>query len=90
MKKYIISALIIVVAVAMAMGIYFYIKKPAEAVFKTARVEKGDIVSAVSATGNLAAVGRHPGLRDHTEALCRFQFSGEAWTAHCPDRPCTL
>jgi HlyD family secretion protein len=56
MKKYIISALIIVVAVAMAMGIYFYIKKPAEAVFKTARVEKGDIVSAVSATGNLAAV----------------------------------
>jgi HlyD family secretion protein len=56
MKKYIISVLIIVVAVAMAMGIYFYIKKPVEAVFKTARVEKGDIVSAVSATGNLAAV----------------------------------
>jgi HlyD family secretion protein len=56
MKKYIISALIIVVAVAMGTGIYFYIRKPAEAVFKTARVEKGDIVSTVSATGNLAAV----------------------------------
>jgi HlyD family secretion protein len=56
MKKYIISALIIAVVVAMATGIYFFIKKPAEAVFKTARVEKGDIVSTVSATGNLAAV----------------------------------
>jgi HlyD family secretion protein len=56
MKKYIISALIIAVVVAMATGIYLYIKKPAEAAYKTARVEKGDIVSTVSATGNLAAV----------------------------------
>jgi len=56
MKKYIISALICAVAVAMATGIYIYIKKPAEAVFKTARVDRGDIVSTVSATGNLAAV----------------------------------
>ena len=56
MKKYIITALLVAVAVAMATGIYFYIKKPAEAVYKTARVEKGDIVSTVSATGNLAAV----------------------------------
>jgi HlyD family secretion protein len=56
MKKYIISALIIVVAVAMATGIYFYMKKPAEAAFRTARVERGDIVATVSATGNLAAV----------------------------------
>ena len=56
MNKYIIPALLIVVAVALATGIYFYIKKPAAAVYKTARVERGDIVSTVSATGNLAAV----------------------------------
>jgi HlyD family secretion protein len=56
MKKYIISALIIVVAVALATGIYFYIKKPDAVVYKTAKVERGDIVSTVSATGNLAAV----------------------------------
>jgi HlyD family secretion protein len=56
MKKYIISAVIIAVAVALATGIYFYIKKPAEAFYKTAKVERGDIVSTVSATGNLAAV----------------------------------
>lgn len=56
MKKYIIPAVIMAVAVAVAMGIYFYVKKPAEAVYKTARVERGNIVSTVSATGNLAAV----------------------------------
>ena len=56
MKKYIIPALLIVVAVALATGIYFYIKKPAAAIYKTAKVERGDIVSTVSATGNLAAV----------------------------------
>ena len=54
MKKVIISVLAVVVA--LAVGIYYYIKQPAEAVFKTARVERGDIVSTVSATGNLAAV----------------------------------
>ena len=54
MKKYIIYALL--GAVAVATGIYFFINKQPEAVFKTARVEKGDIVSTVSATGNLAAV----------------------------------
>src|SRR5512140_660122 len=56
MKKYVISALLIAVAVAMAAGIYLYIKKPAESLYKTARAERGDIVSTVSATGNLAAV----------------------------------
>jgi HlyD family secretion protein len=56
MKKYIISTVIVVVVVAMVMGIYFYIKKPAEAVYKTTKVERGSIVSSVSATGNLAAV----------------------------------
>ena len=54
MKKIIISALAVVVA--LALGIYYYSKQPAEALFKTARVERGDIVSTVSATGNLAAV----------------------------------
>jgi HlyD family secretion protein len=56
MKKYIIPAVLIVVAVALATGIYFYVNKPDAAVFKTAKVERGDIVSTVSATGNLAAV----------------------------------
>jgi HlyD family secretion protein len=56
MKKYIISALIVAVTAALATGIYLYMRKPAEAAFKTARVEKGDIVATVSATGNLAAV----------------------------------
>src|SRR5512140_934590 len=56
MKKYVISALLIAVAVAMAAGIYLYIKKPAESLYKTARAERGDIVSTVSATGSLAAV----------------------------------
>jgi len=56
MNKYIISALLIIVVVALATGIYLYIKKPAATVYKTAKVERGDIVSTVSATGNLAAV----------------------------------
>jgi HlyD family secretion protein len=56
MKKYVISALMVAVFVALVTGIYFYIKKPVEAVYKTARVERGDLVSTVSATGNLAAV----------------------------------
>jgi HlyD family secretion protein len=54
MKKIIVSALTVVVAIAV--GIYLYSNKTAEAVYKTAKVEKGDIVSTVSATGNLAAV----------------------------------
>jgi HlyD family secretion protein len=54
MKKIIISA--VTVAVALAVGIFFYSKKTPETTYKTAKIEKGDIVSAVAATGNLAAV----------------------------------
>src|SRR5512136_1537198 len=54
MKKIIIAGTVF--AALLTVGIYLYIKKPVEATFKTARVERGDIVSTVSATGNLAAV----------------------------------
>jgi HlyD family secretion protein len=54
MKKIVIAAGVVIAA--LALGLYFYGKKPAEAVFKTAKVERGAIVSTVSATGNLAAV----------------------------------
>ncbi len=54
MKKIIIAGSVI--AALLAVGIYLYVNKPVETLFKTARVERGDIVSTVSATGNLAAV----------------------------------
>ena len=54
MKKIIIFAAVI--AVVLAMGIYFYSRQPQEITYKTAKVERGAIVSSVSATGNLAAV----------------------------------
>jgi len=56
MRKIVVAAAVALVIVALALGIYFYSKKPAEATFKTAKVERGDIVSTVAATGNLAAV----------------------------------
>ena len=54
MKKIIIVALVIIST--LAVGIYFYSNKTPETTYKTAKIEKGDIVSAVAATGNLAAV----------------------------------
>ena len=54
MKKIVIAA--VVAAVCLAVGIYFYGKKAPEAVYKTAKVERGSIISTVSATGNVAAV----------------------------------
>ena len=54
MKKILIPAALVLVA--LAVGVYFYTKKPAEATYKTLKVEKGSIVSTVSATGTLAAV----------------------------------
>jgi HlyD family secretion protein len=54
MKKIIIAA--VVAAVALAAGIYFYSKKAPESAYKTAKVERGAMVSTVSATGNVAAV----------------------------------
>jgi HlyD family secretion protein len=54
MKKIIIGAVCLILA--LATGIFLYTKKSDEAEYKTAKVERGDIVSSVSATGNLAAV----------------------------------
>lgn len=54
MKKNIIITVILLTAIAI--GSYLYFRKPQEATYKTAKVERGQIVSAVSATGNLAAV----------------------------------
>jgi HlyD family secretion protein len=54
MKKIIISA--VAVVVALAAGVWFYSKRPAEVKYRTVKVERGAIVSTVSATGNLAAV----------------------------------
>lgn len=54
MKKIIVIAAILLIA--SAVGIYFYARKPAEASYKTVKVEQGPIVSTVSATGTLAAV----------------------------------
>ena len=54
MKKVVIAALILAIA---AVSAYFvFSKREPEQKFRTARVERGDIVSAVSATGSLAAV----------------------------------
>lgn len=54
MKKFLIlAAVILVVAAGIA---FFTLKKKPEVTYKTATVERGDIVAAVSATGNLAAV----------------------------------
>ena len=54
MKKIIVAALLVIVA--LGVGIYFYGRKPQAPTYKTAKVERGDIVASVSATGNLAAV----------------------------------
>lgn len=54
MKKYIIIALIALVAIAA--GVYYFKKRKPEISYKTARLEKGTIISTVSATGNLSAV----------------------------------
>ncbi|GLI37537.1 efflux RND transporter periplasmic adaptor subunit [Geobacter hydrogenophilus] len=54
MKKFLIPAAAVLVVAGVAA--YFTLNKKPETVFKTAKVERGDIVSTVSATGNLAAV----------------------------------
>jgi HlyD family secretion protein len=57
MKKkifFVIAAVVVVVAIGA--GIYYYVTKPQAPTYKTAKVERGDLVSAVAATGNLAAV----------------------------------
>ncbi len=54
MKKIFISA--VAAILLLAGGVYLYVRKPVETAYKTARVERGDMVTTVSATGNLAAV----------------------------------
>jgi HlyD family secretion protein len=54
MKKY----LIVVVVVLLISGVagFFYLKRTPEVSFKTAKLERGTIISNVAATGNLSAV----------------------------------
>ncbi|MRR35010.1 efflux RND transporter periplasmic adaptor subunit [bacterium] len=54
MKKIVVVALVL--AIAVVGGYFVFAKREPEVKFKTAKIERGDIVSAVSATGNLAAV----------------------------------
>ncbi len=54
MKKFAIPALLLLLL--LGAGAYFYGRKPQPPTYKTAKVERGSIVSTVSATGNLAAV----------------------------------
>lgn len=54
MKKYLIMLAVVVFISAIA-GYYFHNRAP-EVSYKTARIERGTIVSAVAATGNLSAV----------------------------------
>ncbi|HIJ86524.1 MAG TPA: efflux RND transporter periplasmic adaptor subunit [Desulfuromonadales bacterium] len=54
MKKYLII-LAIVLAISSMLGFLYYTKKP-EISYKTAKIERGTIISNVAATGNLSAV----------------------------------
>jgi len=54
MKKYLII-LVIILTVCSIAG-YFYYKKAPQISYKTAKIERGTIVSSVAATGNLSAV----------------------------------
>jgi len=48
---------VLAVAAAVAAAAYFYLKKaPQESLYRTAKVERGDIVDAITATGNINAV----------------------------------
>jgi HlyD family secretion protein len=54
MKKLLVAAVVLVLAAAG--GYYVFATREPERTYKTVKVERGDIVSAVSATGNLSAV----------------------------------
>ena len=54
MKKLVIILVVIIAAVAV--GVYFYAGKKPEITYRTAKVERGPLVSSVSSTGTLAAV----------------------------------
>jgi HlyD family secretion protein len=51
-----IALLVVVVLATLGGAGYFYLKKPAKPEFKTLKVERGSLVSTVSATGTLNAV----------------------------------
>jgi HlyD family secretion protein len=51
-----IAGMVVALLVAAGVGSYFYFKTPPKAQFKTLKVERGSIVSTVSATGTLNAV----------------------------------
>lgn len=54
MKKYLVPLAIIVLITAVS--VYFFYKRTPEISYKTAKIERGAIVSTVAATGNLSAV----------------------------------
>jgi HlyD family secretion protein len=54
MKKFAVIA--VVIAVIAGAGLYFYKNRKPEITYRTAKVERGTIVSTVAATGNLSAV----------------------------------
>jgi HlyD family secretion protein len=51
-----IVGLVVLLLAALCLGGYFYFKEPPKAQFKTLKVERGSIISTVSATGTLNAV----------------------------------
>jgi HlyD family secretion protein len=51
-----IAALVVLLIAGLGVGGYFYFKQPPKAQFKTLKVERGSLVSTVSATGTLNAV----------------------------------
>lgn len=54
MKKLVIA--LVVVLTSAALGFYYYTGKKPEITYRTAKIERGPLVSAVSSTGTLAAV----------------------------------
>jgi HlyD family secretion protein len=54
MKKLVIILVVIIAAVAV--GVYFYVGKKPDITYRTAKVERGPLISSVSSTGTLAAV----------------------------------
>jgi HlyD family secretion protein len=56
MKKIISIGAVLAVVIAAVAGFYFYSTKSELPTYRTAKVERGDLVSSVAATGNLAAV----------------------------------
>ncbi len=54
MKRYLLLAAVVLLAIAV--GAYFLLRTKPEATYRTAKVERGMIISSVSATGNLSAV----------------------------------